>query len=41
MLKREWGEESNGRLQHIFILSKTATLVGEFAEDLPLDETAA
>ena len=39
MLKREWGEESNGKLLHLFIPSKTATLVPEFAvEDLPLAE---
>ena len=25
MLKREWGAESNGKLPHLFILSKTAT----------------
>ena len=38
MLKREWGAESNGKLLHLFICSKTATLVPEFeAEDLPLD----
>ena len=38
MLKREWGAESNGKLPHLFIPSKTATLVSEFAvEDLPLD----
>ena len=37
MLKREWGEESNGNLPHLFTSSKTATLVPEFvAEDLPL-----
>ena len=41
MLKREWGAESNGNLPHIFIPSKTATLVPEFAvEDLSLDRTA-
>ena len=35
MLKREWGVESNGKLPHLFIPSKTATLVPEFAvEDL-------
>ena len=38
MLKSEWGAESNGKLPHLFISSKTATLVPEFAvEDLPLD----
>ena len=37
ILKREWGAESNGKLPHLFIPSKTATLVPEFAvEDLPL-----
>ena len=40
MLKREWCAESNGKLPHLFIPSKTATLVPEFAvEDLPLDRT--
>ena len=39
MLKREWGEESNGKLPHLFVLSKTAALVSEFAvEDLPWAE---
>ena len=34
--------ESNGKLQHLFIPSKTATLVPEFAvEDLPFGRTAA
>ena len=42
MLKREWGAESTGKLSHLFIPSKTATLVPEFAvEDLPLGRTAA
>ena len=42
MLKREWGAESNGKLQHLFIPSKTATLVPEFAMyDLPLGRIAA
>ena len=41
MLKREWGAESNGKLPHLFIPSKTATLAPEFAvKDLPLDITA-
>ena len=31
MLKREWGAESNGKIPHLFILSKTAALVPEFA----------
>ena len=40
-LKTEWGVESNGKLPHLFIPSKIATLVPEFAvEDLPLDRTA-
>ena len=42
MLKREWGVESNRKLLHLFITSKTATLVPEFAvEYLPLGRTAA
>ena len=42
MVKREWGAESNGKLPQLFIPSKTATLVPEFAvEDLSLDRTAA
>ena len=42
MLKREWGAKSNGKLSHIFIPSKTATLVPEFAvEQLPLHRTTA
>ena len=41
MLRRGWGAESNGKLPHLSIPSKTATLVPEFAvEDLPLDRTA-
>ena len=41
MLKRVWGEESNGKLLHLFIPSKTAALVPEFAVvDLPLDRAA-
>ena len=40
MPKREWGAE-NGKLPHLFIPSKTATLVPEFVvEDLPLGRTA-
>ena len=39
---KEKGVESNGKLPHLFIPSKTATLVPEFAvEDLPLSRTAA
>ena len=35
----EWGAESNGKLQHLFIPNKTSALVPEFAvEDLPLVE---
>ena len=42
MLKRVWGAESNGKLPHLLIPSKTAMLVPEFAvEDLPLGITAA
>ena len=34
--------ESNGKLPHLFIPSKTTTMVPEFAvEDLPLGRTAA
>ena len=37
MLKRELGVESSGKLLHLFIPTKTATLVPEFAvEDLTL-----
>ena len=40
MVNREWGTESNGKLPHLFIPSKTANLVPEFAvEDLALDRT--
>ena len=40
MLKREWGAESNGKLPHLFIPSKSATLVTESAvENLHLDRT--
>ena len=36
-----WGAESNGKLPHLLIRSKTANLVSQFAvEDLPLDRTA-
>ena len=39
MLKREWDAESFGKLPHLFIPSKTAALVPEFAvEDLPSAE---
>ena len=42
MLMREWGAESNGKLPHLFIPSKTATSVPEFAmEDLSLGRIAA
>ena len=41
MLKREWGAESNGKLSHLSIPSKTAAWVPEFAvEDLPFSRTA-
>ena len=37
MIKREWDAESNGKLPHIHISSKTAALVPKFVvEDLPL-----
>ena len=40
MIKRD--AESNGKLLHLFIPSKTATLVPEFVvEDLPLDRIEA
>ena len=40
--KRACGAKSNGKLPYLFIPSKTATLVPEFAvEDLYLDRTAA
>ena len=36
--KERVGAESNGKLPHVFIPSKTTTLVPDFAvEDLPLD----
>ena len=39
MLSREWGAESNGKLPHLLIPSKTLTLVPEFTvEDLPLGQ---
>ena len=42
MLKREWGAESNRKLLHLSIPSKTAAWVPEFVvEDLPLSRTAA
>ena len=41
MPNREWGAKSNGKPPHLFIPSKTATLVPEFSlEDLPLSRTA-
>ena len=41
MLKRELAAESNGKLPHLSIPSKTAAWVPEFAvEDLPLSRTA-
>ena len=42
MLKREWGAERNGKIRHLFIPSKTTTLVPESAlEDLPFGRTEA
>ena len=42
MQKREWCAKSIGKLPHLFISSKTATLVPEFAvKDLPLGKTVA
>ena len=42
MLKREWGAESNRKPPHLFLPSKTATLILEFAvEDLPSGRTAS
>ena len=40
MLNTEWDAESNGKLPHLFIPSKTVTFVPEFAvKDLPLGRT--
>ena len=40
MLKRKWGAESNGKLPHLFIHSKSAVLVPALAvKDLPLGRT--
>ena len=42
MIKREWGAESNWKLPHLFIASKTAACVSLFAmEDMPLGRIAA
>ena len=42
MLKREWGAESKGKLPHLFIPSKTAAWIHEFAvEELPFSRIAA
>ena len=42
MVKREWGAESNTKLPHLFIPSKTASQVPEFEmDDLPLGRIAA
>ena len=42
MLKREWGAESKGKLPRLFIPSKTAAWIPEFAvEDLPFSRTVA
>ena len=41
MLKRVWGAESNGKLPHLFIPSKTATLILVFAvKDLAFSRSA-
>ena len=41
MLNREWGAESNGKLPHLFIPSKTASYIPEFEmENLPLGRIA-
>ena len=41
MLKRELGAESNGKLRHLSIPSKTEAWFPEFSvEDLPLSRTA-
>ena len=41
MLKKEWGAKRNEKLPHLFIPSKTATLVPEFVvQDLPLGRIA-
>ena len=42
MIKREWGEERNGKLSHLVIRSKAVTLVSDSAvENLPLGRTVA
>ena len=42
MIKRDWGAESNGKLPHLFIPSKSASLVPKFAiKYLPLGRSAA
>ena len=42
MVKREWGAESNGKLPHLLIPSKTELMVLDLAvEYLPLGRTAA
>ena len=42
MLKGEWDTKSNGKLPHLFVSSKTAILVPEYAvDDLPVGTTAA
>ena len=41
MITREWSTESNGKLPHIFVPSKTAALVPEFAvKDMLFGRTA-
>ena len=39
--KERLGAERNGKLPHLFIPSKTATLVPDFAVELPLGRTVA
>ena len=42
MIKRDWGAESNGKIPHLFIPSKTLALLTEFVmEDLPSAELQA
>ena len=42
MLKREWGAANNVKLSHVFIPSKTTTMISEFVmEDLPLGRTVS
>ena len=42
MIKREWGAERIGQVPHLFIPSKTATLVLEFVvEDMLLGQNCS